>query len=315
MTVQTPDDVRDLEELRHSRDLVRKYSADGTLFAYADGDEHVVVCRGKEPGMTWTRRIDATVERPVAGQKRWTIPGNWERRIHSSRDDHARAIYYVPETDTHVKVDLPTNNYLVDAWYRVISVGDLTVDHVGSVGSAYEVRQLAREYDDEYDIPEADEDVAALRAVEDQWDAVETEAEMAIEWVRDEWLPEAWGAVPVEVDRNWQRSLPEMYFRPMEALNLSEFDTPDEIIRGELREAGLLPARYEVRVGLDSSTTDMEYTTRGLIEAGATNAAAVDYYMVKIVGMSQTEWAAERGVSQSTVSESVAQAVKALDQA
>jgi hypothetical protein len=309
MTIQTPDD---LEELRHSHDLVRRYKADGTLYAYRDDGEHVIVSRGREPHTRWTDIIPATVDRPVPGQQRWTIPDNWEARVRAE----GRTIYYVPESDVFAKVATPAKCHLVDAWYRVVSVGELTVDTVGTLGESHEVRELADEYE-EYDIEQADDDAAAFRAVADQWDAVETDVEMATEWVRDEGIDQLRAAgKPVPADRTGQIEFhSDRIIRPAEALDLSVFEIPTDVVLDDLRDAGLLPDYYRFEIGVDDSAVGMEYVTRGLIEAGATNAAAVDYYMVEIVGMSQTEWAAERGVSQSTVSESVAQAVKALEPA
>ena len=46
----------------------------------------------------------------------------------------------------------------------------------------------------------------------------------------------------------------------------------------------------------------------GLVERGCSPAEAIDWYFVEVVGHSQTEWAAIRGVSQSAVSENVAKA-------
>jgi hypothetical protein len=52
----------------------------------------------------------------------------------------------------------------------------------------------------------------------------------------------------------------------------------------------------------------MEYHVRGLIEAGASPAEALDYYMVEIRDLTEAAWAEERGVDQSTVGANVRQA-------
>lgn len=55
-----------------------------------------------------------------------------------------------------------------------------------------------------------------------------------------------------------------------------------------------------------------ETSLRDLIREGLTAAEAIDYYFVKIKGMSQTQWAAERGTGQSAISQNVNKARRKL---
>jgi len=310
--------VREFDDVRHSDELVREYRTPpgDRLYAYRseDGDHHIVVSRGDEPGTRWEKRIPTTVKRPIPGQKRWTIPENWEQRVYSKRDSIAYSLYYVPESDVWARVSIPTNDWLTDAWYRVKAVGDLNVEPVGELGSSYDVRQLANEYEEKHNADGVEEDAEAFREIADNWDIVEEDLRLTTEWVRDEGLDEMQpGDQPIHADRDWQIEFhQDRIFRPGEALkqavDLSEYEIPLSVIFDELREAGLLPSHYSFELVLDDSSIDMEYYVRGLIEAGASPAEAVDYYMVEVEDLTQTAWAEERGVDQSTVSGNVSQA-------
>lgn len=118
---------------------------------------------------------------------------------------------------------------------------------------------------------------------------------------------------PIRTDRNWEIEFHQDHiFRPEEAIkgqiDLSECEYSLSIILDELRDAGLLPSYYRFTLTLDDSPIEMEYYVRGLIEAGASPAEAVDYYMTEVEDLTQTAWADERGVDQSTVSGNVSQA-------
>jgi len=310
--------VREFTEVRNSDKLVRDYRTPpgGRLYGYRadDGDHHVVVSRGSEPATKWEKRVPATVERPIPGQRLWTLPDNWEQRVVSKRDNIAYGLFYVPGSDVWARVSIPTNDWLTDAWYQVTAVGDLAVKPVGDLGSSYDVRRLADEYDEQHDHEVADEDAEAIRELASNWAVVEKDLRRATEWVRADGLNEIQaGDQPVHADRDWQIEFHEdRIFRPGEALkqaiDISEYEIPLSVILDELGDAGLLPSHYKFELVLDDSAIDMEYYTRGLVEAGASPVEAVDYHMVEIVGMTQTAWADERGVDQSTVSGNVSQA-------
>lgn len=307
--------VREFNDVRHSDELVREYwtPLGDSLYAYRtdNGEHHVVVSRGSEPRTKWEKRVPATIEHPVPGQKLWSIPDNWENRIHSKRDSIAYELFYAPESDTWARVSIPTNDWLTDAWYSVKAIGDLSVESVGELGSSYDVRRLADEYEEKYDAEGVEEDAEVIRKIASNWEVVEEDLRRTIEWVRDEGLDKIQvGDQPIRTDRDWQIEFhQDRIFRPRKALkqaiNLSEDDIPLSVIFDKLRDAGLLPSHYSFELTLDDSDIGMEYYTRGLIEAGASPAEAVDYYMVEVEDMTQTAWADERGVDQSTVSGNV----------
>jgi hypothetical protein len=312
-------EIRSYDELRHSDGLVRDYRTPpgDRLYAYrtADGQHHVVVSRGSEPATRWERRIPATVARPVPGQRRWSVPDNWEQRVVSSRGDHSAGLYYVPESDVWARVNIPTNNWLQDAWYVVEAVGELAVNPVGELGDRRDVRQLA----DEMEENEHTYDAAALRDVARNWDEVEADLTMACDWVRGEGFDQLQsGDEAVHADRSWQIEFNrERVFRPGEAISravdLSQHDIPDGVLLDILRDAGLLPSHYRFELSLDETAVDMEYHVRGLVAAGASAAEALDYHMVENIGLTQTAWADERGVTQSTVSGNVSAAKQCLE--
>ncbi|RDZ61381.1 hypothetical protein C5B90_19095 [Haloferax sp. Atlit-12N] len=306
--------VRSWLEVEHTDAAVRHYRADGHLYAYRDGDEHVVVSRGDEPGTRWKHRTSSTVERPVPGQKRWTIPDNWEQRVYSKRDNIAYALYYVPEADVWARVSIPTNNWLVDAWYQVKAVGDLDVKAVGDLASRHDVRQLASEFEDDGD----DEMAVVLKEVARNWNVVEEDVRHATEWVLDEGLDQIRpGDQPIHADEGWQVEFhQDRVFRPGDAIkhavDFSGYDVPVSALLDVLSDLGL-PSYYRFELVLDSSEIDMEYYVRGLLEAGVSSAEALDYYFVEVDGMSQSAWGRAAGKSQQTVSKNVAGAKRVLD--
>lgn len=309
--------VREFNEVRHSDELVRRYrtTPGDHLYAYRtdDGDHHIIVSRGSEPETNWERRVPATVKRPVPGQKLWTIPSNWEKRVHSRRDSIAYGLFHVPESDTWAKVSIPTNDWLTDAWYRVKAVGDLDVEPVGEMASSYELRLHADDYEEGRNVEPAKEDAELLREIADNWNVVEEDLRRTTEWVRNEGLNEMQpGDQPIYVDHDWQIEFHQhKIFNPLRALgesiDFNEYEIPASALLEELRDVGL-PSHYSFKLTLDESAIDMEYYIRGLIEAGASPTEAVDYYMVKLADMTQTAWAKERGVDQSSVSGNVSRA-------
>ena len=311
--------IRGYDELRHSDDKVRHYSADGYLYAYRDGAEHVVVSRGNEPETRWERRVPATRDRVVPGQQLWTIPDNWEQEIISKRDTIRYAIYHIPESDVYVKLSEPTNDHLVDAWYQVKAVGELDAAPVGELASAHELRQFADEYAEQHDIAPAEADADAMRTWADNWEVVEEDLQRAVEWVRDEGIDELRSVGQrkrtIYADEQWHVAFDgERVWRPSECIS-REFDVDDvpvhEIIT-QLKDADLIPDYYRFELSIDNSAISMDYALRAVIEAGASPSEAIDYCMTKIAGLGQTDWAAERGVDQSTISGNVSKAKSRL---
>lgn len=127
------DEIKSLRDVEHTDELVRRYGADGHLFAYRDGEEHVVVSRGQEPGDKWTARVPAERTAVSQGEHLWTIPDNWERRF--GIDEHMRRMdcYHIPETGVDVFITVSTNDHIVDCWYLIRSVGQLDVDVVSQL--------------------------------------------------------------------------------------------------------------------------------------------------------------------------------------
>jgi hypothetical protein len=315
MTQQT--DASDEEPIKDRRELsrgerIRDYRADGRLYAYlaANGEEHVVISQGREPRDKWTKRVPAERQRVVPGQKLWTIPQNWEERVYSTRDNIAYALYYIPDTEMWVEASVPTNDYLVDAWYGVRAVGTIDGELVGDFGSRSEVAALAEDVEDAGDSSLAE----AVRIAKRDWAKIKQSFHEDLDFlVRDRQPWEVSGSDPMRLRNDWIFEAQEHLYRPdlfME--NSAKIELPDDISEREvvaaLDDEGLLPNRYCLELGIDESGIGMEYYTRALIEAGASTTAAIDYYMVNVEGSTQTEWADERGVQQSAVSQNISEA-------
>lgn len=176
------------------------------------------------------------------------------------------------------------------------------------------MRQLANDYEEEYDADGAEDDAKVIQEIARNWDLVEDDLRLATEWVRDDGFDQMQpGDQPVHADRDWQIEFHQnRIFRPgkaiKQAVDLFDDESQLSVILDELRDADLLPSYYSFELTLDDSSIDTEYYVRGLIEAGTSPAEAVDYYMVMVKDITQNEWAEEHGVDQSTVSGNVSQA-------
>lgn len=194
----TDTETKSLRDLggRHGDAVLRHYSADGHLYAYRDGDKHVVVSNGRDRGDQWTERAPAERTGVKEDEHLWTIPENWEREIGIERvNGGPDVIYRVPETDDCVRVSTPKNNHLVDAWYGVKSVGDTLAWDLRDAPDAnslddaivrYEDRADERGDSDDYYRDVAD-GLAAVAEHFEEFDAAYREAvEMSIPHLRGE---------------------------------------------------------------------------------------------------------------------------------
>jgi len=297
----------DWRQVEHTGELVRSYGADGQIYAIKEGHEHLIESQGNEPATRWKKRVPAERQRVVPGQQLWTIPSNWEFKVRSRRDNIAYGIYYIPESDTYVKVSIPTNDRLIDAWYGVKAVGDLELSTVGELASKDDVYRLANEF--KRDEPELYE---ALRQVAHNWDVVEKEFEIGLEYVEDEARWDNNHDQPVSVGDDWKIVFDQYIVHIRECLeeviDTLQFSFDFSHLTSEIDHAGLLPKEDRVKIGIDDSSTGMESHMRALIEAGCTPPEALDYYYVEIDGVSQNWWATQRGVDNSTVSRNVTKA-------
>lgn len=303
--------VRDFDGIQGSDDIVRTYRAPGGghLYAYRGDDKkhHIVVSRGEKLGSHWEQRVPATQEYALPGQKVWTIPDNWKRCVYSERDSITYALFLIPESFTWAKVLIPTNDQLSDAWYCIKKVGDLNVGPVGNIGTTYDVYQLADEYEQYMQMK------ALLREVADNWNAVVEDLQSATTRVHDSLVTLESDEQPIYADDDWQITFYEdRFFRPLEVLDtqihLSEHEITWLTVLEELRYAEILPSCYSFALSISDNSTDMEYYLRALLEAGASPAEAVDYYMLKIDEMVPEIWAKNRDVAPSIVEKNVEQA-------
>lgn len=310
--------IRDYRDLQHSDELVRNVSnPDGRLYAYREGEEHIVVSRGNEPRTRWTKRVRAERPAVAAGEQLWTIPDNWEQRISIKGAAEARyAIYHIPETDVDVLVSVPAKNHLVDKWYGVKRVGQLTVTYDDDIawGALADAIETARDV-------EAVEDgtIAALERLYDRRDHFEHKfAEGVDEYAEEalfrrahepvsvsEWTTEPWGDHPFETGDVVEDVI---------GIDRDEAELRDAVEK-ELDAANVIPSYPTVRVDVEAREGLPEgYDIRALAGAGAGPAATLDYLIVEEYDLlSQTAWGAETGRGQSSVSQNVSAAKDALD--
>jgi hypothetical protein len=306
------DHIRGTDEVRHTDDEVRRYSADGYLYAYREGNEHVIVSRGNEPATRWTKRVPSERNAVIPGEHLWCIPENWNHRVSIRGAAEARyAIYYIPETDVDVLLTVPNKNYLVDAWYGVKRVGELSVTYDDQIAWG----QLETLIENARDSTEVSDD--ATKALETLYrrrhqfdqeftDAVNMHAEDALfERAHEpvsvrEWTTDPWGDV-FHVD-----------YQLKEFLDLDN-ETRDEVLEN-LRVQNVIPYYPTVRVDVeDGKAIPNGYNIRAIVEAGASGAESVDYLITEYYDlMTQTDWAQVRDKSPSAISKNVSGAKRRL---
>ena len=318
--------IKSYRDVQHTDALIREYRTPPgeRLYAYREGNQHVVVSRGNEPSDRWEKRVPAERQRVVPGQKLWTIPDNWEKRVHSSRDSIAYGLFYIPESDVWVKLSIPTNDWLVDAWYRVQSVGSLTVDPTTEVGNYSQMREALDDYQQTIDGEDLPDDIyqaeqEIIEAVRRNWRAVRDWADEDAKMYEAPWDD---SSPPVtRVDDEWVYEDHTPIFRPQEDIKYTadvdqwtenHDNALSEIIR-TLRNDGLLPNPYKLQLGIDESTVDMDYYVRTCEEWGCSPTEALDYYYVEIEDETQTDRAERRGVGQDAVSRVVSGAKSKLN--
>lgn len=308
------DEPRSYQSIKRTDAEIRRYgNPSGSLYAYRehDGNTHVTVRESNDYG-TRVYRDPATVETPIAGQQRWTIPDNWNLIIKWRRDTIDGGIVYIPESDLHARISIPTNDHVSDAYYRVNEVGKLTADTIGSLASRQELRSLMRA--DHITDTQAD----AIEALKDNLDDLESWAiGETLSWVLTDGIAEhRRNDRPAMVD---ERQRIEFHFDCLKTtehiqhlLNMDEFDgISSEDLEFLLRDNDMLPDRYRFQLELEGDVK-MDTVIEALTSMGASPAAAVDYYMVEIEDRAQTDWAENRGVDQSTVAKNVQAAEKVL---
>ncbi|MFP9191121.1 hypothetical protein ACLI4Q_05580 [Natrialbaceae archaeon A-CW1-1] len=296
------------EEIRthrniNSQRMVREYAADGSLYAYRDGDEHVVVAKGREPATKWTKRVPAERTAVVTGERLWTIPENWEcRLVISESDSDDYGIYRIPEPDVHVLLYIPTRDPITDGWYSVEAVGDVVVDCADEpISKALSSFLKGLETGDLVEREVLD----ALRTIERFWDTFERRYRKEVNrYAMDAFWDEFegcrignWSVDP------WAEPVLTSHF-------LKEFCGVDGRIASEtgtlLDESDVIPAYPKVKVSVEDQRGLPEgFHMRALIEAGCSPVEAVDFMMVEILAESPSLWGATRGEDTSTIKKNI----------
>lgn len=308
------EEIRDLQNdlLQGSHeddDLVRRYSADGTLYAYRDGGEHVVVSRGREAPHRWTKRVPAERTAVVEGEQLWTIPDNWTKKLTIRTGETSSAIYRIPGSGVDVLVSIPSNTYLIDAWYGVKKVGQMEIsfdeDEVDGDAFAEHIEG------DTWDHPRFEE---VLDTVNREFHRFERELVDDINEFAEEMFWDSVGDHEPVVENYSVRADYDIY--PVDEPLNRVFDFHPDLakpVTEDLRESGAVPYYPTLEVAVSSRKSLPEgFDATALVEAGCSPSEAVDYQMVEIVGKTPSEWADVRGTDESTVSTSVTEATRKL---
>jgi hypothetical protein len=290
---------------------VRHYSADGTLYAYRDGDDHVVVSRGRDAPTRWSKTIPAERHAVILGERgQWTIPDNWQHRLNINGErDNRYAVYHIPETGVDVLVLKPTNCRLKDAWYTVTGVGELCVTYDDEIKWQNLDKNIADREDDGRISTEA---LDALKQLYQRRHSVEQAfAEAVDEYAKDFLLDQR--ETPVNLDGWW----PEPWLHPFEfehdIQTILDIDNEThKVVMQELSNAFVIPSYPTVHVTVDEDVAlPAGYAITALAERGVSGAEAMDFLATDYHDlMTQTEWAAVCGKTPSAVNKNVRKAAR-----
>lgn len=307
-------EIRDSNEVRASDDEVRRYSADGHLYAYREDGDHVIVSRGDEPQTRWTKRTPAERTAVLTGEHLWTVPDNWEHRVNIETAAEARyAVYHIPETEVDVLITVPNKNYLVDAWYGVKKVGRLTVSYDDEIqwGALELLIENSRSVDEANDST-----VEALEELHDHRHKFEQKFAEGVNMYAEEALFEQ-AYEPVSV-KEWTASPWGDIFHVDDLVQdfLELDDKQLDRVLENLKARNVVPHYPTVRVDIEEGRDiPKSYDIRALIESGASGAETVDYLITEQYDeMTQTEWAQVRGTSSSAISKNVSDARRELSE-
>lgn len=307
-----------VRDYRRSNSQRREYRADGTLYAFRDGDTHVVISNGKDPQTQWTQQFPAERSAVVAGEHLWTIPDNWDHRVKIDGVGNRRyAIYHIPQTDVDVLVTVPSNCHLVDTWYSVKRVGTLSVTYADDISWDELERALEHLTDNHATDPESEGDtnvVEALERLSQLRHGFEREFAKGVNMCAEDNLFER-AYQPVSVDEWTTEPWTDSY--PTDRLLEEYLDIDSETRSGvqqTLSGVSLIPNYPTVRVDVtDDESLPGGYEIRALVEAGASGAETIDYLVTEHHDLlTQAEWADRRGKTQSAISRNVSGAESEL---
>ncbi|WIV67367.1 hypothetical protein [Natrialbaceae archaeon AArc-T1-2] len=312
MTDGGTETIRSRTEVKMHNDDVRYYSADGHLYAYREGDEHIVVSRGREPRDRWTKRVPAERDAVLTGEHLWTIPDNWQHRVKITFETGSGyAVYHIPETGVDVLVSVPSYTQLVDAWYSVKRVGTLSVtyDDEFAWDKLEDIIETVREREQvDGDVVDALERLhRRRRSVEKHFVAsVNMYAKQALlcrdhepitvrQWTADPWIDIFHAGDSLE-----------------EVLDLDN-ETKDAVVR-HISDRGIIPLYPTVRVDVESDEGIPDgYEIRAMSEIGAPPAEVVDYLITEYYDlMSQDAWAGIRDTEEDMILKNVGDVKKKL---
>jgi hypothetical protein len=171
-------------------DVVRHLNnPDGTLHAERsnDGETHIVESNGNEPRAQWTTEIPATCPDPEVGQKRWTVPDDWDLLVTDQLTEHQRTgIYRLPD-DRVARLHFADNCHLVDRWYQVGTIGKLELSFEPLLDRDALETQVQHARDAAADgFDGARDELALLEYLADNADAFEANLEDSYELAIDE---------------------------------------------------------------------------------------------------------------------------------
>lgn len=239
--------ILDSQEIQDTDEELREYTADGTLYAYRDGDEHVVVLRANDPSGEWTKRVPATRIDVSPGESLWTIPDNWELKFRAGEPSGTKyAVYTIPETGLNVGVTVPTNSRLLDATYYIDTVGDLDFEFKGTWNRS-PLQKITGAFDSDAGSTAV---LEALSTVDEKWKTFRREYIDEVEW----WsVSVVWRLHPSgegDTADKWSMHLSTDPFDVTEVvMNVCNVDEEIASDAAEvLSAAGVLPAEPEVRM-------------------------------------------------------------------
>lgn len=307
----TGSEIRSSDDVRGSDAEVRRYG-DDTLYAYRDGDEHIIVYQGEE---SWTKRVPAQRSATIPEERLWTVPDNWSPKLEvEGNAGRNYTVYWIPDPEVHVLVSVPVLVDADEAWYGVESVGELQLT-LDDTLDQYELSAALSDIESEGDYDE--EVVEALRRTERQWLIFKRDYRGHF----DEHAPEAfWDAIEGDTTPRIDGWTVDPWDGSFDVTPLleQEFDIDERVstaVAELLVDVGAIPDAPSVELTVEEDVTLPDgFNIQGLIEAGCSPAAAVDYATVVRSERPLRGWAETRSVEPDTVGDNVREARQQLQE-
>ena len=288
---------------------IRTCAGDENIVIIPDGDEDIILGKavsGDLEDRIEIDRIPAIRHAVVADEQLWKIPDNWQHYLRvQNTGGPDEALYHIPDPSVWVVVEIPSPKDGDELRYRVKKVGKITVDLHDSLDREA-LHDLILRIEEQGE--ESDEVLAALRAVEEQWNELRRDYTGLVEKTGQEAV---WGQLKADgtvVGESWLVNPWEGEKNPADVIP-RRHSMDDDLLRRVttlLIDANVISTSPDYEVGCDhGERLPTGYFVQALAEAGCSPPEIIDWMMVKSRGHTESTWGDVRGLSEHDISKNI----------